>query len=112
MKDPARRPFRRWIGALAEFALALAVALVLGEVCARLFLRLPARVAPVSLDLKVPVDAALAPGMDECLVQGGSAVVQYPNSDGTAREVHYRTSPDGFRDRTYPRQPPEGTFRI
>jgi lysophospholipase L1-like esterase len=112
MKDPARGPFRRWIGALAEFALALAVALVLGEVCARLFLRLPPRVAPVSLNLKQPVAEALAPGMGECLVQGGEAVVHYPNRDGTSREVRYRTNSDGFRDRTYERQPPEGTLRI
>jgi hypothetical protein len=115
-RAPVQRSFgrslRRWTRKAAEYALALALALVLAEVCARLFLRLPPRVAPVSLDLRVPVDEALAPGMVDCLVQNGSAVVQYPNLDGSSREVRYRTSSDGFRDRTYAPRPPEGTFRI
>lgn len=107
---------RRLVRKLAEYAAALAVALVLAEVGARFFLRLPARVQSPPLGLKEQVDERAAPGLGEWLVRDGEALARYPELDADGnqrlREVRYRTSPDGFRDRPFERERAPGTFRI
>jgi hypothetical protein len=85
---------------------------VLAEVGARLFLRLPARIQPTSLALKVQVPEDQAPGMLECLMLDGRAVAHYPTLDGGEIEIPYRTSPQGFRDRPRSRERTPGTYRI
>jgi hypothetical protein len=107
---------RRLVRKLAEYAAALAVALVLAEVGARCFLRLPPRVQSPPLGLKQDVDERAAPGLGEWLVRDGEAVARYPELDADGnqrqREVRYRTSRDGFRDRPFERERAPGTFRI
>ena len=111
MQAPASRD-RSLLRRLAESAAALALALLLAELGARACLRLPARVQPSSLGLKELVADELAPGMGECLVRGGQAAAEYPTADGGLREVRYRTSADGFRDRVYPRERQPGNLRL
>lgn len=123
-REPGSPATRRRLRALAEYAAALVLALLLGEVGARLFLRLPARVQPNPLGLKEAVPEERAPGLGEWLRPGSEAKARYPlvgtgldlgtgaEGEPAFREVHYRINADGFRDRSYPRERAPGTFRI
>ena len=96
--DSATKP-RGWVGRLLETLGALLIALVLAEVGARFFLRLPERTPPQVLDLKVRVPESEAPGMFECLRKNGRATAHYPEADGEGLTIEYRTNAEGFRDR-------------
>ena len=117
-EEPAAPALRRRWRAPLEYAAALAVALVLAELGARLFLRLPARVQPSPLSLKEAVAEERAPGLGEWLRPGAEATARYPALGGGSeaapafREVLYRINADGFRDRRFPRERVPGTYRI
>lgn len=107
---PAKRRGR--LARLLETLGAVLIALVLAEVGARFFLRLPERTPPQVLDLKVRVPEAEAPGMFECLRRNGHATAHYPEAGGEGLTIEYRTNAEGFRDRQYPRERRPGTCRI